>query len=130
LNELPIISIIDDDASVREAMRALLRSMGYIARTFPSAEVYLNSGQIDETDCLITDVMMPGMNGVELQEQLVREGWRIPVIIITAYPDERLRSRVSNANSAGFLRKPFSDEQLIACLDKLFTSKVSRKSSY
>ena len=113
---VPMISIVDDDELVREATKALVRSLGYGAHTFASAEAFLSSDQLDDTSCLITDVQMEGLSGVELQRRLIAEGHRMPIIFVTAFPDERTRSRVLNAGAIGFLSKPFSDENLIVCL--------------
>ena len=115
-----MISIVDDDDSVREATKALVRSLGYGALTFASAEAFLSSDQVDDTGCLITDVQMTGLSGIELQKRLIAEGRRVPVIFITAFPDERTRSRVLDAGAIGFLSKPFSDDSLIHCLDTAF----------
>ena len=111
-----MISIVDDDESVRESTKALVRSLGYSARTFASAEEFLDSDP-DETSCLILDVQMKGLSGVELLERLIAEGRRTPVIFVTAFPDERIRNHVLDAGAVGFLRKPFSDEKLTHCLD-------------
>lgn len=113
-----VISIIDDDPSVREATRSLIRSLGYKARVFSSAEEYLQSDQMRDSSCLITDLHMPGMSGADLQDHLIAEGHRIPIIFMTAYYEERVRARVMGAGAFGFLRKPFADESLIECLDK------------
>jgi FixJ family two-component response regulator len=113
-----MISIIDDDESVREATKALVRSLGYGALTFASAEEFLSSDHVDHTCCLITDVQMSGLSGVELQKRLISEGHHVPIIFITAFPDERTHKRVLDAGAIGFLSKPFSDENLIRCLDK------------
>jgi FixJ family two-component response regulator len=112
-----MISIVDDDELVREGTKALVRSLGYGAHTFASAEDFLGSNHVDDTCCLITDVQMVGVSGVELQRRLIAEGHRMPIIFVTAFPDERTRSRVLNAGAIGFLSKPFSDENLIRCLD-------------
>jgi FixJ family two-component response regulator len=112
-----MISIVDDDQSVREATKALVRSLGYSARTFASAEEFLSSDHVDYTCCLITDVQMSGLSGIELQKRLIAEGRCVPIVFITAFPDERVRSRALNAGAIGFLSKPFSDESLIHCLD-------------
>jgi FixJ family two-component response regulator len=117
LSRIPMVSIIDDDGSVREATKALVRSLGYSALTFASAEEFLSSDQLDDTSCLITDVQMPGLSGIELQKRLIAQERPVPVIFITAYPDETTRSRVFDAGAVGFLIKPFSDESLIRCLD-------------
>jgi len=111
-----MISIVDDDESVRESTKALVRSLGYSARTFCSAEEFLDSDP-GETSCLILDVQMKGLSGVELLDRLIAEGRQTPVIVVTAFPDERVRSHVLEAGAIGLLRKPFSDEKLTRCLD-------------
>jgi FixJ family two-component response regulator len=111
-----MISIVDDDESVRESTKALVRSLGYSARTFSSAEEFLDSNS-DDTNCLILDIQMKGLSGVELLERLIAQGRRTPVIFVTAFPDERVRNHVLDAGAVGFLRKPVSDEKLIRCLD-------------
>jgi FixJ family two-component response regulator len=113
-----VISIIDDDESVREATRSLVRSLGYNAAVYSSAEEYLQSNQIGDSSCLITDLHMPGMSGADLQDRLIAEGHQIPMIFVTAYYEEKVRDRVLDAGAYGFLRKPFNDESLIECLDK------------
>lgn len=116
--KVPVISIVDDDESVREATKALIRSLGYATATFASAEEYLRSDRVRDTLCLITDVQMPGMSGVELQDRLIADGQRTPVIFMTAFPEEDIRARVLGAGAFGFLSKPFNDECLIDCLDE------------
>ena len=111
--ESPVISIIDDDPSVREATDGLVRSLGYRSVTFASAEDFLQSDRIAETSCLITDVQMPGLSGVELQTALIARGSRMPIIFITAYPEERVRRSVLDAGAVGFLSKPFDEARLI-----------------
>jgi FixJ family two-component response regulator len=111
-----MISIVDDDESVRESTKALVRSLGYGARAFGSAEEFLSSDP-DDTSCLILDVQMKGLSGVELQDRLKAEGRRIPIIFITAFADDGMRSHVLESGAIGFLRKPFSDEKLINCID-------------
>lgn len=113
-----VITIIDDDPSVREAMQCLVRSLGHRTRVFSSAEEYLRSDTASDSSCLITDLHMPGMSGADLQERLNAEGRCVPIIFVTAYFEERLRDRVMDAGALGFLRKPFSDESLIECIDK------------
>ena len=112
-----MISIVDDDESVREATKALVRSLGYATCTFASAEEFLGSGQVDDTSCLINDVQMTGLSGVELQKQLTADGHRVPVIFITAFPDEKTRCHALNSGAVGFLSKPFSDESFVDCLE-------------
>jgi len=115
--ESPVISIIDDDPSVREATDGLVRSLGYRSVTFASAEDFLQSDRIAETSCLITDVQMPGLSGVELQTALIARGSRMPIIFITAYPEERVRRSVLDAGAVGFLSKPFEEAVLIEHLE-------------
>ena len=112
------IAIVDDDDAVREAMKLLVRSLGYHASTFGSADEFLNSGQVDDTSCLITDVQMPGLSGVELQDRLIARGHRIPIIFITGYPDENVRTRVMKAGALAFLTKPINPHQLLDHLEK------------
>jgi FixJ family two-component response regulator len=118
LAKIPVISIIDDDESVREATKSLVRSLGYDATTFTSAEEYLRSDRARDSSCLITDVHMSGMTGADLQERLIADGNRTPMIFMTAFSEEKIRSRVLAAGALGFLSKPFDDERLIECLDK------------
>ena len=125
LAKAPVISIIDDDESVREATKSLIKSLGYVATTFSSAEEYLRSGDIWESSCVITDLHMPGMSGADLQARLIANGHSTPVIFMTAYFDERVRDRVLDAAPFGFLRKPFSEDSLIECLDKALGSSVA-----
>lgn len=117
LPELPVISVIDDDASVRAAVNNLVRSLGYTVHTFASAEEFLRSAHLHATSCVITDVQMPVMNGVELQAHLHTQGHRMPFIFITAFPDEGIRARALKAGAIGFLTKPFDGRTLIQCLD-------------
>ena len=116
--EVPLISIVDDDGFVRESTRLLIRSMGYAAEAFVSAEEYLRSNRAADTACLISDIQMPGMNGADLQDRLIADGHRTPIIFVTAFPDESIRARVLKAGACGFLTKPFSDESLIECLGR------------
>lgn len=122
-----VISIIDDDPSVREATQSLVRSLGYAAQAFSSAEEYLRSDRIRESACVITDLHMPGMSGADLQDRLIADGHQIPMIFVTAYFEEPARDRVMDAGAFGFLRKPFSDESLIECLDKALGARATRQ---
>jgi FixJ family two-component response regulator len=114
----PVISIVDDDASVRDAMNGFVRSLGYVAATFRSAEEFLCSERLNDTSCLIADVQMPGLDGLELQGHLIAEGHPLPMIFVTAFPEERIRTRALKAGAFGFLSKPFEEETLIDCLNK------------
>src|SRR5712672_25952 len=101
-----MIPIVDDDKSVRDATKRLLGSLGYGAATFASAEEFLESGQLADTECLITDLQMPGMNGVDLQSHLIERGHCTPVIFVTAFPEASVRKRALGAGAVGFLSKP------------------------
>jgi FixJ family two-component response regulator len=118
LPKVPVISIVDDDEAVRETTKGLVRSLGYVAATFASSEEFLNSDRVNDTSCLISDVQMPGLNGLELQSRLIAMGRRIPIIFVTAFPHEQIRLRALKAGAVGFLSKPFSDDNLIHCLDR------------
>jgi FixJ family two-component response regulator len=115
LSKHPVIAIIDDDASVLATTD--LRSLGYVVHAFPSAEDFLGSSHSNGASCVISDIQMPGMNGVELQAHLLAQGRRVPFIFITAYPDERTRARALKAGATCFLTKPFDEPTLIRCLD-------------
>jgi FixJ family two-component response regulator len=108
-----LIAIVDDDESVRSAIHGLLKSAGLKTRLFASAEEFLVSGQRCETACLITDIRMPGISGLELQAKLAAEGCRVPIIFITAYADTRMRMQAMRAGAVMFLGKPFDDEVLL-----------------
>ena len=123
--KVPVISIVDDDQWVRKAISALVRSLGYAVATFASAEDFLESARVDDTSCLITDVQMPGLSGVELQSRLIADGRRIPIIGITAIPEESIRTQMLEAGAVGFLSKPFNDECLIDCLTTALKSNNS-----
>ena len=115
----PLVSIVDDDESVRESLPDLLRVLGFSAQAFSSAEEFLDSGYVDHTRCLILDVAMPGMSGPDLQEELKLRRREIPIVFITAQTDEVIRSRVLEQGAVACLLKPFSD---IALLDAINTA--------
>ena len=117
MSNIPVISIIDDDESVRAATNRLVRSLGFIALTFASADEFLRSPRLHDTSCVIADVQMPGMSGIELQSVLIATGKNMPIIFITAFPDEGIRARALKAGAIGFLRKPFEGSTLIQCID-------------
>jgi FixJ family two-component response regulator len=118
LSAIPVISIIDDDESVRVATQRLIRSLGFVAHTFACPEDFLQSPRLDDTACLIADVQMPGMSGVDLQSVLTAQGKRTPMIFITAFPDEKIRARALQAGAIGFLSKPFDGPTLVECLER------------
>jgi FixJ family two-component response regulator len=108
-----IVAIVDDDASMRTALHGLLKSAGLLAQAFASAEEFLRSGHQHDTACLITDIRMPGMSGLELQAKLNAERCRIPTIFITAHGDTKMRMQAMRAGAVEFLAKPFNDEALL-----------------
>jgi len=112
-----VISIVDDDECVREAIRGLLRSLGYMATTYASAEDFLDSNGVNDTSCLITDVHMPGLSGVELYRRLIADGSAPPTIFVTGLPDESTRNQALAAGAVAFLSKPFGEKSLIDCLE-------------
>jgi FixJ family two-component response regulator len=114
-----VIAIVDDDESMREAVEGLVRSLGYPASTFASAEAFLTSAGQGDFSCLIADLQMPGLSGIELYQRLVAMDKAIPTILITAHPDERTRRLAAKAGIRCYLAKPFSDEQLIDCLQEV-----------
>jgi FixJ family two-component response regulator len=122
LKESKLVAIVDDDDSVRVTLQELLRSAGFSSRAFESAEDFLGSGHQKETGCLITDIRMPGMSGLELQARLNAERCRIPTIFITAHGDEEMRFQALRGGAVEFLPKPFDDEILVesvrAALDR------------
>jgi FixJ family two-component response regulator len=112
-----MISVIDDDRSVREAVESLIRSLGYQAVTFTSAEEYLGSDRINDSECVITDIQMPGMTGLDLQDRLIADGYRRPIIFMSALAAEDVGANAVRTSASCFLKKPFSGERLIDCLD-------------
>ena len=108
-----MVAIVDDDDLMRTALQGLLKSAGLVALTFVSAEEFLKSGRQHDTACLITDIRMPGMSGLELQAQLNADHCRIPTIFITAHGDAKMRMQAMRAGAVEFLAKPFDDEALL-----------------
>jgi FixJ family two-component response regulator len=113
-----VISIVDDDKSFRGAIARFIRSLGHSVAAFGSAEDFLRSDRLNETNCLICDVRMPRMSGIELQSNLIAKGYRLPIIFVTANPTESARKEALAAGAIGFLNKPFSEDTLIALLDE------------
>ena len=116
----PLVSVVDDDQSVRESLPDLLREFGFAVRAFSSAEEFLASDCVAQTRCLILDVAMPGMSGPDLQRELTLRGQEIPIVFITASRDEGVRSRVLEQGAGECLFKPFSDTALLEALNAAF----------
>lgn len=113
MSSAPVICIVDDDESVRNAISRFLRSYGYVAYAFSSATEFLESQRIDIASCMITDVQMPNMNGMELQDALRNQGRQLPIIFITAFPEDAIQARVLRAGAVCYLRKPVDGPTLI-----------------
>jgi FixJ family two-component response regulator len=111
-----LISIVDDDQPFRDSMRKLVTLLGYAVEAFPSAADFLGSPLLSETACLVTDIQMPGMTGVELHRRLIDAGYAIPTIMVTAYPDETVRDRALKDGVLCYLGKPVDDDHLEKCL--------------
>jgi FixJ family two-component response regulator len=111
-----VISVIDDDASVRTATTNLLSSHGYLVDTFASAEAFLQSARLNDSSCIIADVQMPAMSGLDLLTHMRARGYAAPFIFITAFPEDSVRDRALKAGAIGFLAKPFAGPALISCL--------------
>jgi FixJ family two-component response regulator len=111
------MTIVDDDDSLRNSLDNLLRSVGFRVQGFSSAEAFLNSNQLHDTACLILDVRMPGMSGLDLQRQMVADNSRIPIVFITSHGDDNARTRALEAGAVAFLYKPFREEALLKAID-------------
>jgi len=118
----PLISVVDDDGSVRKSFQRLIRSVGFGVEVFASAEEFLKSEHLHSTDCLILDVRMPGINGLELQRELAAGGCEIPVIFITAHGDEAARSQALKEGAVAYLLKPFREETLLKAINMVLNS--------
>jgi FixJ family two-component response regulator len=121
LRETTIVSIVDDDESVRDSVSALVRSLGYTPHAYPSAEDFLNSAAVEFADCLVADIQMPGMNGIELQQALLRKGSKLPIIFITAFPEDHIKQKVLGAGALYLLRKPCDGDVLVSCIESALT---------
>jgi FixJ family two-component response regulator len=113
----PIIAVVDDDQSVRQALEGLLRSAGLCVAAFASAEEFLRSADLGATACLILDLQMPGMSGLDLQQRLVRGGHRMPIVVLTAHGDDEARARAIGAGAAAFMPKPFDGDLLLKAVE-------------
>ena len=116
------IAIVDDDQSVREAATNLFRSMGFPVVAFASAEEFLDSDSVESTSCLVLDVQMPGMGGLRLQSHLASAGRHIPIVFVTGYPDEGVRTKALASGAVCFLTKPFAEGDLLDGLRSALTS--------
>jgi FixJ family two-component response regulator len=125
----PLISIVDDDQLMRDSMRQLVKSFGFAVATFPSAMAFLESPDRDETSCLIADVQMPGMTGDELYRRLIGDGRAIPTILVTAYPNDRVRSRALSDGVVCYIHKPFDQSNLMSCVRRALESGSPASSS-
>jgi FixJ family two-component response regulator len=112
----PLISIVDDDQSVGEAIKGLMKAVGFDAEAFTSAEDFLGSNRLPETACVIADIQMPGLSGLELQDRLIAAGRRVPIVFITAFPNARAQKRALKAGAICLLSKPFGEEELLSCI--------------
>jgi len=122
-----VISVVDDDESFREAMARLIRSLGHSVAAFDSAEDFLMSDRVNETECLICDVRMPRMSGIELQRNLIANDHRLPIIFVTAHPTKGSREDALAAGAIGFLNKPCAEDALIALLDQALRGRSAAK---
>ena len=125
--KVSLVSVVEDDQFFRESMRRLMRSLGYAVEAFPSAADFLASPRLGETACLIADVNMPAMTGLELHRRLIEMGYAIPTILVTAYPDNDVRTRAMKDGIVCYLRKPVDEEHLLRCLRAALHSGESSK---
>jgi len=123
-----LISIVDDDKTVRDATADLIMSLGYRAQTFSSGEAFLDSGELQHTDCLITDLQMPGLNGLELQARLLADGHRVPIIFVTAFPQSAARRRAFDSGAIAFLTKPFEERALMDSIEMALSQAATSSS--
>jgi FixJ family two-component response regulator len=124
LSENISVCVVDDDESIRLSVGALIRSLGYAAHAFPSAEAFLNSPEGAAADCLITDVQMPGLSGIDLQKALVARGDAPPVIFITAFPQERIRRQAMDGGALTFLSKPCDGDLLVRSIEEALSARA------
>lgn len=125
----PIVSIIDDDISVRVAVADIVRSMDLTAKTFASGQDFLSANGLADTACIVADVQMPGISGIELQQALTAKELKIPMIFITAYPDERVRDKALDGGAICFLNKPFGGPAIIECIERALSIRDAKNPS-
>lgn len=118
MSDVPLVSIVDDDDALRTSLDNLIRSLGFRTRGFASAEAFLRSNYVHETECLILDVRMSGMSGLDLQRKVVAAKWQIPIIFMTAFADDEVRAGALAAGAVEFLYKPFPEEKLLRAIDR------------
>lgn len=114
---VPLIAIVDDDDSLRNSIENLIRSFGFRAQGFPSAEAFFSWRQARDTVCLILDVRMPGMNGLDLQRQMITRNWRVPIVFITSHADDHAEARALEDGAVAFLYKPCREEDLLNAIE-------------
>ena len=122
MSAAPLISIVDDDDSLRNSLNNLLRSLGFRTEGFSSAEEFLNSNHLNDTDCLLLDVRMPGMNGLDLQRHLLAANLRLPIVFITSHGDDGARTRALEGGAVAFLYKPCREERLLEAIESALQS--------
>jgi len=118
LSATALVSVIDDDDSLRTALMGLMRSVGHRVEGFASAEAFLDAGAAARSDCIVTDIQMPGLSGIDLKHRLDADGWSVPVIMITARPEPLLHARASRSGALCLLKKPFDTTDFLACVDR------------
>lgn len=118
-----VVAIVDDDESFRTAIANLIRSLGHSVASFDSAEEFLRWDHLHDTACLISDVQMPGMSGIELHEQLLAQGHRMPIIFVAADSESKARGEAFASGALGFFNKPFNEEKLISCLEQALATR-------
>ena len=123
MRETTIVSIVDDDESVRDSVSALVRSLGYTSHAYPSAEDFLNSAAAESADCLVADIQMPGMSGIELQQALATKGSKLPIIFITAFPEDHVKQKVLAAGAICLLSKPCDGDLLVSWIEAALKSR-------
>jgi FixJ family two-component response regulator len=121
VDQIPLISVVDDDEGMRRSLDALVRSLGYHVATFRSAEEFLSSAERQKSSCVISDIQMPGMSGIELMAEIGASPAAVPVILISAFPNEKMQLEANAAGAYRFLKKPFDGERLIEYLDQALT---------